>query len=110
MNGGQKLGARHGGGSPLHDHQGASDIGEVSGLERRSAACQGQGKGGANGVASTGHVDGLIAAMTEYALGFYQIRKAPCQATEVTNREFNFMEGMWRVQRAPVPQDSRHEV
>ena len=34
VNGGQKFGARHGGGSSLHDHQSTSDIGEVRGLER----------------------------------------------------------------------------
>ena len=63
MNGGQKFGAGHGGSSALHDYQGTSDVGEVRGLERRSAACEGQRKGGKDGVASPGYVDGLIAAM-----------------------------------------------
>src|ERR1700731_432737 len=35
----------------------------MRGLERRSAACESQSKGSKNGVASTGYVDGLIAAM-----------------------------------------------
>ena len=55
--------ARNGSRSALHDHQAASDVGDVRSLQRRCPAGQSQSVGGKNGVSGTSDIHGLIAAV-----------------------------------------------
>ena len=78
-NSGEKFIASDGGGAALHNDKTTSDVGNVSGFERRGTARQGNRVRGKDSVAGAGNIDGLVATIErDLRLAVSPARRAPC--------------------------------
>ena len=92
----EEFGAGNGGGAALHDDEAAGDVGEMRGFKGRCAGGEAERVSCENGVACTGDVDGLIAAVDGYVHRLHTGLKdgqAIAAARDYEGFEFHFGEG-----------------